>query len=289
MDWANEKYVRLFVRDTVTWKVLPWQSRALMPLLLRKLDRSGVLEFGDYGEKGIAILLDVPVDFVQAGLPALLKHQVFTMASGRLVMPNYIPAQETRQSDKQRQRDSRERRAKGEEPSEEPMTTGDVLSPPVTSGHQVSPPVTLTPSQTSLTPDQTERSSRARSNFPANDHGKPTARNVLTKFGAIRAELCGGKALFWQPSQQTVDKAAAWLSEMPLDAVVDLEPVIKAACIHIRDGDEGWTDKRLADPNFLFGSVVARWSALREELHNCAPTITQRNQHEQRPRTPIAD
>jgi hypothetical protein len=38
MDWANERYVRLFVRDTTTWKLLPWQSRLLLPAILRKLE-----------------------------------------------------------------------------------------------------------------------------------------------------------------------------------------------------------------------------------------------------------
>ena len=43
MDWANERYVRLYTRDTVTWKMWPWEARAIFPLLMRKVDRAGVL------------------------------------------------------------------------------------------------------------------------------------------------------------------------------------------------------------------------------------------------------
>ena len=108
---------------------------------------------------------------------------------------------------------------------------------------------------------------------PPNEPGKPSARNVLARFGAIRAELCGGKALFWQPSQTAVDKAAAWLASMPDDGVADIDPAITLACRNVAGGVEGWADTRMSDPNFLFGTFVARWSGLREELHRCSPRI----------------
>ena len=152
MDWANERYVRLFVRDTTTWKLLPWQSRLLLPAILRKLDRSGVIDLGDDGEEGLAALIDVPVEFVQSGLPALLKRQVFRMGGGKFVMPNFLAAQEAKQSDAQRKRESREN-----------QRVAALKSQTVTDGHNLSesqpvtgcPPVSVlvTPDQTRTSPD----------------------------------------------------------------------------------------------------------------------------------------
>jgi hypothetical protein len=271
MDWANEKYVRLFTRDTVTWKMLPWQSRALLPLILRKLDRSGVLDLGDYGEGAIAAISEVPVEFVQAGLPALLKAKVFAMADGRLSMPNYIPAQETRQSDAQRKRDSREKRAAG----------GDKGSPEVTNGHQESPRVTLTPDlphalpQTEPDPDTRARVERLT---PQNEPGKPSPRSVVNRYLALRSEIvvghvAGAKGLSPQPQESDVEKAATWLANVPPDACADIEPAMRLACQHVVNGDPGWNKPEMVKVGYLFGSIVRSWDDLREELHGCAPKL----------------
>lgn len=303
MDWANEKYVRLYVRDTVTWKLLPWQSKLLLPAILRKLDRSGVIDLDGYGLAAVAAVTEVPLEFVEQAMPALLAPHgperigVFTMDTNRLTMPNYIPAQETRQSDAQRKRDSRERRALG----------GDTNGHDVTSGHQRSPEVTLTPDlpqdlpRAKADPDPL---ARVASDTPEcscsgsggvclspslceqakvaaiakdvavklSEIGKPSARHVLDRFAAIRAEVCGGKALFWQASPKATEKAAQWIAEMPPDGCDDIEPVFRLACKCVRDGSPDWTDPRLADPSFLLGSILSRWSGLREKLHGCSPT-----------------
>jgi hypothetical protein len=109
MDWANERYVRLYVRDTTTWKLLPWQSRLLLPAIMRKLDRSGIIDIGDDGDEGLAAVVEVPLEFLQAGLPELLRRRVFQLVRGKLVMPNFLEAQEAKQSDAQRKRESREK------------------------------------------------------------------------------------------------------------------------------------------------------------------------------------
>lgn len=110
--------------------------------------------------------------------------------------------------------------------------------------------------------------------LPANEPGKPPAREVLNRYGTIRAEICGTKAIFWQPTQSATEKAAAWLTEMTREAVGDIEPAIRLACEHVKRGDEGWTGAKMSDPNFLWGTIIAKWTALREELHHCAPAVT---------------
>lgn len=154
MDWANERYVRLYVRDTTTWKLLPWQSKLLLPAILRKLDRSGILDLGDDGEEGLAAVVEAPVDFIKAGLPELLRRKVFQLVRGKLVMPNYMAAQEAKQSDAQRKRESREK-----------QRVAALASPPVTGCPEPSREVTPSLTEPSL-------AESSLSSLPASDQAR---------------------------------------------------------------------------------------------------------------------
>jgi len=109
VDWTNERYVRLYTRDTDDWLVLTWQAKALFPLMLRKVDRSGFLET-KRGAIGVAAQTGLPPDVVNVGLPDLLRDGSVTECDGGYLMPNYIDAQEAPQSDAQRAKELRERR-----------------------------------------------------------------------------------------------------------------------------------------------------------------------------------
>ncbi len=280
MDWANEKYVRLFIRDTTTWKLLPWQARALLPLILRKLDRSGVMDLGTDGEDGLAAVIEVPLEFLQSGLPALLKRDVLRILAGRLVMPNFLAAQEARQSDAQRKRESRENQRLAAMKSQ-PVTDGPETSQsqPVTTCHTSSDSVTPDYPQTIPSPDQTNSEpARTRSIPYANEPGKPSPHNVVRQFLAIRGEVLGGGGTgisnpFAQPSRTEIDKADRWLSGMPAEEAVDIEAVFRLACKHVVDGVQGWTHESITKTGFLFGAIVTNWRDLREELQGCAPKV----------------
>ena len=277
MDWANEKYVRLFVRDTTTWKLLPWQSKALLPLIMRKLDRSGIIDLGEDGEEGLAAVVEVPLEFLQAGLPALLKRDVYRVLGGKLVMPNFLAAQEARQSDAQRKRESRENQRlaamKSQSVTECPESS---QSHEVTTCHASSVLVTPDYPQTIPCPDQTNADlSRARSNLPANEPGKPSPANVVRMFLTIRGQVIGGSVgvstPFAQPQRNEIEKAEKWLAGMTAEESSDIEPAIRLACKHVADGAQGWTHESITKTGFLFGAIVTNWRDLREELHGCAP------------------
>lgn len=69
MNWSDERYVRLFTRDTVTWLRWSFETRAIFCLMLRKVDRSGVLETGRaYGN---AIVSEVAATFIKAVMQSL--------------------------------------------------------------------------------------------------------------------------------------------------------------------------------------------------------------------------
>jgi len=115
MDWANERWVRVFTRDTVSWKLCDWRAHTTLLHLFRKVDRAGVLDVGDDGIAGLAAVLELPIEVVELGIEQLtragngrLPTVVFSGAS--YVIPNFIEAQETPQSDPQRTRESRARR-----------------------------------------------------------------------------------------------------------------------------------------------------------------------------------
>jgi hypothetical protein len=112
VDFANERYVRLYVRETTTFLRLGWEAQAIMPHVLRKLDRSGVLDLGDLSAAD-ALALHLPKwppEIVRAGVEALARAGVVEIGDGSLVWSKFLEGQEARQSDAQRQRDSRERR-----------------------------------------------------------------------------------------------------------------------------------------------------------------------------------
>jgi hypothetical protein len=262
MDWANERYVRLFVRDTTTWKLLPWQSRALLPLILRKLDRAGVIDLGEDGEEGLAAVVEVPLEFLQEGLPALLKREVFKMAHGKFVMPNFMAAQEAKQSDAQRKRESREIQRLAA------MRSQDVTAcPPVS--------VLVTPDQSGTSPDPRldQENSPPRDPCATGATHRPTGHDLCCLFGRLRREVLGYQG---PPGSETppdgTGKASSFAAGIAPDAVPDIEPSMRIFLRHLKDGDEGWPAAQAGNAAMSFGSWRARFGDLRAELSGTAPT-----------------
>jgi hypothetical protein len=110
MDWANERYVRIYQRDTRTTRLAGWEGRALLWEIIRKSDRAGLMENVRTAED-VALMVDIPIEVVRRALDRLVSLGAVEIGPLGLVVPNYIPAQETPQSDKQRQRNSRDARA----------------------------------------------------------------------------------------------------------------------------------------------------------------------------------
>ncbi|HMI91588.1 MAG TPA: hypothetical protein VK509_09515, partial [Polyangiales bacterium] len=75
MDFSNEYYVRVYVRDTTTWKRLGWDGQAVLVQLLRKMDMAGVLDIEDM-EPWEAVMLHcgAPKATAKAGVDACLRE-----------------------------------------------------------------------------------------------------------------------------------------------------------------------------------------------------------------------
>jgi hypothetical protein len=115
--WEDERYCRLFTRDTTNWLRSPWQAKAVLPLVLRKLDRAGLLQIGqDDVFEAVAANIQLPLEVVEVGMKWWLdpKRATFVVrpsseGGDELVMPQYLPAQEAKASDKRRAEEHRER------------------------------------------------------------------------------------------------------------------------------------------------------------------------------------
>lgn len=141
MEYADESYVRLYIRDTLEWKMLGWEGQTvLLHMLKGKFDRAGIYETGKYASaQAVAAITGLPKDLVDEGLQNLLAAGTWVETKTSIVWPSYVHAQTVRSTDRKRSRELRERRAAesqgvthsddssrhSDTPSEEPDTPGD--------------------------------------------------------------------------------------------------------------------------------------------------------------------
>lgn len=135
MDFANEYYVRIYTRDTTTWKRLRFNGQTVLMHVLRKMDQAGVLDVEDMEPWEAAVLhCHIPEDIARAGMDRCLELEVLVHSESYLVAPRYREANEASKSDRQRQLESRSRRRL--RALEQSDTSRDRLLRAVTSGHE---------------------------------------------------------------------------------------------------------------------------------------------------------
>jgi hypothetical protein len=200
VDWTNERYVRFYTRDTVEWLCLSWHARGLFGLLMRVSDRAGVIELGVVGPKGIAPLVHAPWKDIEGPLAELLEdgcivHETCDSGTSRLLLPNFLAAQEATASDAQRQRESRARRRTVTLRDDMASHSVTETSRSVTAGHvqsqAVTPPVPPVPP----VPDKLCRASaKVRRVFDAwqADIGRTGAKLDAKRTSRIKARLNEG-------------------------------------------------------------------------------------------------
>lgn len=131
MDWSNERYVRLYVRDTADILAIGWEGRLVWYELLRHVDRAGVLDHGGDIEI-VPELLRVPADIFERGLARLRRRRCVRITSTAIVVPNFLEAQDTPATDAHRMRELRARRrelAMRAQPPDEKQLSLDSVTP----------------------------------------------------------------------------------------------------------------------------------------------------------------
>ena len=130
MIFEDERWVKLYTRDTMGWRILTWQARTTLLHALRKVDRAGAVDLCEDGFDGLAVLLDLPPELVAEGVlgergliargVAFLERNGETVTkcdasdTGRnavFVLANFAAAQSARASGKQRAQKHREEKS----------------------------------------------------------------------------------------------------------------------------------------------------------------------------------
>jgi len=135
MDWSDERWVKLYTRDTTEWLSLSWRAQGLLCLILRKVNRAGVIDLGRLGKRGLSAHVGGASAWpdVEPALDELLADGCVTVEGATLTVPNFIDAQTSIQSAAARKRAEREKASA--------VTKRDEESRCVTSGHETRPGV----------------------------------------------------------------------------------------------------------------------------------------------------
>jgi hypothetical protein len=222
MDWTNERYVRLYIRDTIEWTLMPWQSKALFPLILRKADRSGVIDLGKHGVAGLSALTGLPVEVAAEGLEGLTACGAIEQAGTAIVVPNFIEAQEVTATDAQRAREYRSRRRDEARAGARPVTPRHTVTDDVTPRDAVTDTVTPSrdASQRHVThhgiTDTVTPSVPNQPNQPNQNESESACAREATVELSLDAPLADDARMVWDTiamstgSLGAVDIAAAW-------------------------------------------------------------------------------
>ena len=148
MNFDDERFVKIYPRNTTNWKLLGWEGRCVLMMLLREVDRAGCLDI-EGGMEGLALLLDLPPDVTERGFASCVKRGSVVQNGNTAIIPNFVKAQEARQTDRVRQAESRARRRELGMMSQfvtndaRTVTDCDQTSRAVTASHTPSHDVTL--------------------------------------------------------------------------------------------------------------------------------------------------
>lgn len=143
MRWEDERYVRLYTRESADWLDLTWEARALFHELLKKADRAGLIPLGKSGARGLSRLVHMPEDVVTAAIKSLIADECVIDTEDGLLLPGFLKAQECAKSDAARKREQRER-------EREDAIAKSRKDYDVTSGHDASQNVTPIPNLPTL-------------------------------------------------------------------------------------------------------------------------------------------
>ncbi len=110
MNWADEHYVKLYTRPTLTWRAWGWEARTTFLHLVKAVDHSGFIETGKMDPVDALVLqLDLPAAVVRPGLAELVESGTVELVDRAVLLPKFVEAQEAKKSEAQKKRDFRER------------------------------------------------------------------------------------------------------------------------------------------------------------------------------------
>lgn len=223
MDWENERFVKLYTRNTPEWVALGWDAQNLLMQLFRVVDRSGVLDLGAMGAQAVAVVLYQVERWetqIRPALDRLVADGCVVISGSKLILRNFLPAQEARMSNRLRQAEFRARRRSDAMGPASSVTDRYAESRSVSDRHDLSTsrnevfrPVTTRLDETRRDPDPDTRRVESRSGDPNSTpadksslSGQGPDAPVLALFEPKRARSAGKAA-----SAQAVTEANSWV------------------------------------------------------------------------------
>lgn len=176
MRWEDERWVKTYTRDTADWLVLSFEAQGLFGLLMRKVDGAGIIDLGRRGKQAIGVVVGHPTrtDVLAKALDELLEDGCVVLKESKLVLRNFVAAQEAKTSDSERKRRERER--------DRDLALAE--SPAVTPSHEPSRDVTAAHQPEER--DQTRSEERDLKNAPAASPPVAHAPKVLEHISRLK-------------------------------------------------------------------------------------------------------
>lgn len=115
MRYADESWIRLYIRDTMTWLSWTWEAQGLFCCLIRKLDRAGMMELEGY-QPALVVSIQTrwPIEVVEKALPQLMRPDsdgvpTIDVVNGCLIATRFVEAQNASNSGAKRSKEYRAR------------------------------------------------------------------------------------------------------------------------------------------------------------------------------------
>jgi len=185
-DWSEERWIKVFLCDSVTWVSMSVQARGVYLLLQRVADRTGAIELGVTGMRGIGALLHAQWDEIAPSVTELVEAGYVVERERSIVLPEHIQQQASRSSDAARQRESRQKKRSHE--ASRDVTRSHAKSRDVTPSHTPSRDVTIRGEESRSDQKRAEQSrdARAREGAAAAADVDPKARRIALELAAHR-------------------------------------------------------------------------------------------------------
>lgn len=129
MKWGAERWVKLYTKDTATWRRWRWEGQCVFMQLLRKVDYDGRVDLdGMEPWEVVSVLSDgMPEDVCRRGLDALVRTKTLVVTDAHIELQNFREAQDAKATGAERQRRHRERK-KSQEVTEHELDKADVTN-----------------------------------------------------------------------------------------------------------------------------------------------------------------
>lgn len=195
-DWENERWVKLYLSRNPGWESLPGRSRGLFYVIMTKVQPfTGRLPLGGMDvAHAVAVAANYSLDEVHEDLPPLLEDGCLAVDERRdeLYLPNWVEAQQTRQSAALRKERSRglQKSLEHEKAIAAAATKAKRQKPPANTssaalGRRAAPPAKAHPRAASLALDIPDLGSPVPELKPVPPEPKPVAQNLVLPFADL--------------------------------------------------------------------------------------------------------